>query len=631
MNRIRGVSREYIAVAVLSVGLLAVVGVSLNPFDVLKNVMWNVFEIFVEAIFVIPGWITVTVVEGFLVFKPPAALPSLQAKYWTLTFPMFFMVLTVSSTMFFASMQLFPDSTNADLDRFMKRVFIATMLLFIVAGPPFYQAVDSPVQLSGYSLGVQFVNLIIQYLLPPASEYAIALDVGVWQGLATGVLGAFSMFVFLKVAGIKQLIMLGVFLAMLGMRMIIVYVVYLMFPLLIALWIVDIGPMKYGKIVAGFAFKSLILVLLIGVIIAALLSASAAIAGEPPTEDDFESTDSLGQNPMNDDEPPTTGGVYEQASEGQAAQAAANPNPTIASVLFTVFSWWGGIWLSIVLVTMTLGSTVNTGFIRQYARAGKMLQTWGKAKRRFKNGNQRNNQQNRNSDSGDDDDSDSDEEADEDGSSDAAPEPDNVDDDDADYDDAKDTAESSTNGSNTDDDGDDDSTANGSYNDDSDNGDGDGSGGGDGGSGDGGGSGGGGSGGAVAGAKAVKDTVDDANDAVDKGRDAADDREAPGYSDSMTPNDDSDEMPEDDVYTEENDGMPEDTVETDGNLEDDENNDGYSLDPTELGDDNAVFEPGPGGTGADSDASNSSDSDDGNNKDSSDQSSTSNSTGGSEK
>lgn len=344
-------SELFFAGVLLSAAFTVVFTPVLGIIDVLKWFVVTVLELIVEGITMLAGWFVIETIELVLFFPPPTDIPELTSLYWGVTFPLFWGLLTVIGLGFFGLMQLFPASDKADTDKFMKRVLIAVVLLYAVG--------------HGFGLVVEAVNIVGQFLYP--EDYRIAVEMDTFEGIATGAFTGVAVLIFAIVASPKILITYGTFLLMLGMRMVIVYSTYVLFPVLIAFWITDIGPMKYGKMLAGKMLQITALLLLFGILLAAILGVGGALSGGGVESSELggEIGDISFQETGEQDR--LTGGVLEDENPQLSAQSQGS----LTRAWISVFTYFGALWLCITITSMILGGTVSTGFSGNLMKAKK--------------------------------------------------------------------------------------------------------------------------------------------------------------------------------------------------------------------------------------------------------------------
>lgn len=332
-----------------------VIFASVDP--LIENVT-KFFDVIISGVSGFVGGIVVDLINFMLFFPPPdeltAAATSLSDLYWGVSFPLYFFLLSAIIPAYFGLMQLFPEADEADLDRFMKRVFFATVLVIIMG--------------EMFNYGVTFVNIIGESLYPESMR--IAVNIGSIEGIATIAFAGLSVIIFAIIASPAIVITYILFLIMLAMRGVIIYSTYTLFPVLMAFWIGDIGPLKYGKMVSSILFKACALLLLFGILLSAILGVGGALAGEDVTN----ATSPGGTPTVN-----MTGTTVDGSRDGGGILSDRNPSfaagdrGQITQGLIGVFSYFASIWLCITITSMILGGTTSVGF-RNKVKKG---QKWG--------------------------------------------------------------------------------------------------------------------------------------------------------------------------------------------------------------------------------------------------------------
>lgn len=314
----------------------------------------------VEGLWSIVEWLTVGIIEDLLYFPGTHHIPQLGEMYWGTddglgTFHVFWFILSVVGAAFFLFAQLFPEQDEASIDRFMQRVLVAVVMLFVVG--------------FGFGYLIEAVNAVGQWMFP--TEYRIDLSVAFNSIMMSeaGQLGGFAIgaILFAFLAGPKILLTYGIFLMVLGMRMVIVYMTYAMFPILIAFWIVDIGPAKYGKMVSGYIFKVTMMLLLFGIVLSGILGVGGAIASGEVGGSAAVSSEQLFDGmyePPEQSEDRTIGGTFDDSPD-----AFPSPADTSLSAWFQIFAFFAALWMCIGLTAMVMGSTISTGAGRNMKKA----------------------------------------------------------------------------------------------------------------------------------------------------------------------------------------------------------------------------------------------------------------------
>lgn len=283
-----------------------------------------------SAIFGVVGKLFLMGTEKFLFFTPPTQVAGLN-DMWMKSFWLFWALLTLSMASFFLAMQLFPYSPKTDPYRMGERILAGVVMVF--ASRPLLGQI------------VELHNIFGQWIMP--SSYNIQFLASGVEALAGGIGGVIAAAVFAILADWSVLFSVGMFYIILAMRMLLIYTVYGLFPLFAALWIVDVGPGKYGKMVAEIAFKLTAILLMIGIIVAGILGVTGAIAGQG-TSDDVEFADDTQMGVVSEDG--TQGGVF-------AGGTSSSVDTT--QILAQIFAYFGGIWLSTSLVTGSMGMLIS--------------------------------------------------------------------------------------------------------------------------------------------------------------------------------------------------------------------------------------------------------------------------------
>lgn len=353
--------------------------------DMLYEIFLWILELPLKAITFALGWVTTWAVEQLLFFPNPADFASLNNIYWTDSVPIFFASLATIGSVFFLSMQLFPQQKTASVDRFMRRTFIAIILVLFFAGPSTVPGVPDQIvtilDKTGvfsdglYPSAVDGVQSIGKYLYPDNVYIDNISDGGIVEAALYNITGGVAAILAAIMLNTGVLLTLAVFLFILSIRMLLVYAIYAAFPILMTFWVVDIGPAKYGKMAAGVGIKAAIYLLLIGVIISAMFSVGQSVGANEDIE--LQSEDSFSRESFYEQEiymsdtrtesqykTQTKSGFFAPEQSSGALQSdpnyGAGPAPWV--VLFTSFATIGG---AVIVTVMTLGSVVGVGFISQ--------------------------------------------------------------------------------------------------------------------------------------------------------------------------------------------------------------------------------------------------------------------------
>jgi len=244
-----------------SVGFLPVLLIDLGLTDIFENIAEALYE---GAFDIIERMFGDTI--GQMLQIPPSRLGLMQ-DMWSISIAVYFSLLGILGLSYLGMFQLFPDSKKTDPYRFMGRAFAATLSLLIVNPPGTGNAFSR----GAFAWALQITNTLISYFLVDMSYSPD--NYGATEGLvgALGFFGAMSFgLLMLLVVGILLLIMYVV----LAARELVILVTYGLYPLLIVFWVADMGPMKYGKQLAGKLFKATGMLIPLGILLAAILSAA---------------------------------------------------------------------------------------------------------------------------------------------------------------------------------------------------------------------------------------------------------------------------------------------------------------------------------------------------------------------
>lgn len=344
------------------------------------------------GIFDLVGWIFTGVTEYLLIVDPPGTMDSITGV-WLDFFPIYWALMPVAGAVFFLGLQLFPQKEEVSIYRFMERFFISVVAL--IATAPVWNVEGEIITITdGFSAAVIATNGLIRYVGP--ESYSLSFLGGALNQMTGALIGGgivIGVIIAALLVGVKfllsALIVVGTFWLVLAMRMLLIYVVYAMMPLLLALWVVDVGPLKYGKMVAEMIFKVTAVLLLLGVIIAGILRTTGAIAGgssgaganvtiahdinasdDPTNYTDVEEEEGT-QDPDVDvgeaavnitnnsvviyNEEERIGGRFQSGIEN-----SDTPPGGFKLALLQIVAWFGGISLAIALTTSLLGMILTT-------------------------------------------------------------------------------------------------------------------------------------------------------------------------------------------------------------------------------------------------------------------------------
>lgn len=247
----------------LSSGLLPVV-----PLQLGMKILYHVLNAVVTGLVNFTLSLLMPFIGSWLFFPNPVNIPALNELWWTSFFTAF-PILGIECLVLFGLIQLFPESSQLDPWRIPARVLLA----FIVI------ALSQPL----LGLAVEATHTLGQFYYP--GGYSLDVIQNSTQNYAAGVAGNVLAFlgglVLLYSVGLGTLASL---LLLLGIRAFAVYAIYGLFPILMALWVGDVGPVKYGYMIANSVFQLFVFLLVFGILISAVLATGNAIAsykGDP--------------------------------------------------------------------------------------------------------------------------------------------------------------------------------------------------------------------------------------------------------------------------------------------------------------------------------------------------------------
>lgn len=323
--------------------VLAITAVPLfNIGEILEDVIMWFMNLLMSAVFGVVGTIFQAGTKQFLMFTPPNQIPGLNEIYMKSLW-LYFALLPVLGATFFLTMQLFPHNQDTDPYRLGERMFAATVGVLVMK--------------EGFSHIVTLHNEMIDFFL--IGTFNLQFVQSGAQSIAGGALGGLAAVVFAYFASYEILLSVVMFWIMLSMRMILIYTFYGLFPLFMVLWIVDIGPAKYGKMVAELGFKLTAILLIFGIVIAGMMSVTGAIAGGG-TDSDVEFAGSE----------PIVNAEDQQGGEFSGSSGSVD----VGVILIKIFAYFGGLWLAIALTSSGFAMVISTrgsSAVKSRARQGR--------------------------------------------------------------------------------------------------------------------------------------------------------------------------------------------------------------------------------------------------------------------
>lgn len=196
-------------------------------------------------------------IKEFLFFPRPSDVSGLESVQEQ-TMIVFIGLLLIGWLAFLLDLQIFPYSTKSDPYRLLERSFAG--MVMVIAGP---MVLD---------YGVVLTSAIGKYFYP--SELGSEMT-GIIMDNPTGSLIAVLL---LLAVGSTLILVVAGFFVILAVRMFLVYLLFALLPLFAAFWIFDTGVGKYTKKTADMFFKATAMILVAGIIIAAILNVGVTVA-----------------------------------------------------------------------------------------------------------------------------------------------------------------------------------------------------------------------------------------------------------------------------------------------------------------------------------------------------------------
>lgn len=322
----------------------------LLPWDI-SQILHNFLLWLVDAISTgvldLTGAIFTTGVEIFLFYRNPRDIPSLN-WYWMHSLTVYLAIIVVMLFVYFLTMMLLGDNDDADIHRMVKR-FILSGIFLVISRDVF-----------GFFVAV--TNRISQYIYPEAYSFAIGADMA--AQLANAPASVMGSLLISLIGSATIIVSAGVLLVVLAMRMFLIYVVYATLPVWLGFWVVDVGPAKYGNVMASLLFRVAAVMMMIGIIISAILSVGAAVGAPGATG---AATADLADDGgverftiMDDGTVVRATGSYAPGyfSGGGSGISAASG---YGSIILRLFIYLGSIWVTIALFTSMFGMMMSAG------------------------------------------------------------------------------------------------------------------------------------------------------------------------------------------------------------------------------------------------------------------------------
>jgi len=322
--------------------------------DVFIQVLNAILQFFVTAVFDIIGMLTLFSVQHFLYIENPRNIDALN-NFWvdSLVVSTFIVFATVITYLGFQ--MLLADTEEADIQRIVHRLLISTIFLAISR--------------EFFGVFVELTNLLTYGILPDGYSFYIAN--GLINAGTSFVGSLFAAFIVTFFVGLQAIVaFVGLFIV-LAMRMMIIYFVYASLPVIHAFWVVDIGPGRYGKMFADFTLKIAGVMMVLGLVIAAILAVGAGFGGSENLSNQ-EGVEMASGSAVQDDGSVTFSvSDYGPRTVTPGESGGEFSNETASEIMLSLFGFFGSIWLVMsifVLLSMKLISATKPPSTSPYQR-----------------------------------------------------------------------------------------------------------------------------------------------------------------------------------------------------------------------------------------------------------------------
>lgn len=314
-----------------------------NFMGTLRNVLEWTLNILVTGIIDAITQFFILGVEYFLIYENPRYIPELN-EYWVDSLVLYLFIVFAMMFAYYAVFMLLADTEKADVQRIVERLILSAIFLFISRDV--------------YGFFVALTNSIAHGILP--SNYTFFIGIELLNALATSATVLMTALLIAVFGGFGIFISGIIFYLILAIRMFIVYVVYALMPVLLGLWVVDVGPGKYGKFFADFMIKIAAVMMVMGILIAGILAVGAEFGN--PDAQQMEGADLASEYDATGD------GTVVLATDPQGpdshivgADGGEFGSSELSDVMLSMFMFLGTLWLVIATVTSVGGMLLSAG------------------------------------------------------------------------------------------------------------------------------------------------------------------------------------------------------------------------------------------------------------------------------
>lgn len=220
-----------------------------------------VVRVFLEGLINALGLVFSVGIESYLFFENPINYPSLDAV-WQTSFLIFVAIIGLGLLQHMFVLEIHPYNEDTNFQRLLERTTIAAIAVFL--SKPFIALVVSFVHaLTGAFYNIPFSlswGVDILQRIMDATDIYVSIPLGIFVTA------------FLVVFGLGMLLLFVV-------RMFAVYMIYALFPFLMAMWIYDVGPVNQVREFTNKGFQMTAYLLLYGPIATAFLWVGAILGG----------------------------------------------------------------------------------------------------------------------------------------------------------------------------------------------------------------------------------------------------------------------------------------------------------------------------------------------------------------
>lgn len=317
----------------------------------LSDLIWDfvraLVNLFTTGLLDAVGLIYSTGAEYFLFFQNPYGIAELN-DYWYDTLPLFAFIAIAMTIVYFLTMILLADEDKAQPQRMIARLIRASIYVFI-----------------SKELVAFFVTLThqISFAVYPAS-YTFQAGAGIAEQIVATAGNAFVALAFAAVSTGSLILMGMVFFTILAIRMLIVYVVYAIFPVIMGFWIVDVGPAKYGKTFADIALRGMAAMLVVGLLISGFIAVGDSIADPDTIDGGLAATEDQGVASLVETESDDTivmATGRHASTTPQSADGGAFQSDYLFNHLVALMMYLGVMFLSITTILSVGGVVISAG------------------------------------------------------------------------------------------------------------------------------------------------------------------------------------------------------------------------------------------------------------------------------